>query len=112
MTPANTVSRPSSLVSVAGSSWPVAMPRKPSTRRSASLTVLPLTATVIIDAEALQIAHDSPSNPISPIRSPSSFSATQMWSPHSGFRPSERWVAPSSLPQFRGFLLWSRMTSW
>jgi hypothetical protein len=37
---------------------------------SASDRVLPLTATVIIDADALQIAHDSPSNPPLPLRLP------------------------------------------
>ena len=72
-TPANTVSRPrwcgsspdracrSPCREIPGS----ASPRPP--------RVLPLTSTVIIDADALQIAHDSPSNAMPSMRSPSSF---------------------------------------
>ena len=45
-------------------------------------------ATLGIDADALQIAHDSPWNAMALMMSPASWSATLMWSPHSGFSPS------------------------
>src|SRR5690606_25271615 len=57
--PEKTVSRPR-WFGCSGSSLPVAMSRNSWISVSASGRVLPLTAAVIIDADALQIAQDSP----------------------------------------------------
>ncbi len=77
-TPANTARRPIGLPGVAGSTVPVTMPRNASTSASASATDLPFTAAVIIDADALQIAHDWPSKAMPSMRSPSRWTCSQM----------------------------------
>ena len=48
---------------------------------------MPLTAVVIIEADALQIAHDSPSNAIASTASFATFTSSSSRSPHSGFTP-------------------------
>ena len=58
------------------------------TGRSASATVLPLTLSVSSEAEATEIAQPLPSNDTSLMRSPSSFTYSVSWSPHSGLKPS------------------------
>jgi len=109
--PANTTRRPRWLGCVATSSRPVAISRNSCTSCSACSIRLPFTLAVIMDAEALQIAQLSPSKATFSIDPSCTFRVIQMWSPHSGFRPSARCVASARLPQLRGFLLWSRMIS-
>src|ERR1700753_1523043 len=78
---------------------------------SASARVLPFTASVISEAEAVEIAHPCPSNRTSSILSPASLSRSVNRSPHRGFTPSALASAASSGPKFRGRRLWSRITS-
>jgi hypothetical protein len=66
---------------------------------------LALTAAVIIEADALQIAHDSPWKLMAFTASSATSSITLMWSPHRGLCPSALCVAAGSSPQFRGFRL-------
>src|ERR1700733_13482547 len=82
-----------------------------SNRPSASARVLPLTASVMSEAEAVEIAHPCPSNRISSILSAASLSRSVSRSPHRGFTPSALASADSSGPKFLGRRLWSRITS-
>src|SRR5947208_5919923 len=66
---------------------------------------LPLTASVIRDAEAVEMAQPRPSKRMSAARSPSSTTNTDNRSPHSGLCPSARLSAGSMRPKFRGWRL-------
>ena len=81
------------------------MSRNSRTSCSAPLLDLPFTVVVIMEDDALQIAHDSPWKLTASTVSPSIFSVRTIWSPHSGLCPSALCVASGSTPQFRGFLL-------
>src|SRR3989440_208245 len=72
---------------------------------------LPLTASVMRDAEAVEMAQPRPSKRMSATRSPSSSTNTDSRSPHSGLCPSARLSAGSMRPKLRGGRLWSRTTS-
>jgi hypothetical protein len=72
-TPENTASLPSvAAAAAAASGGAVIMSWKLVNNASASATVRPLTLSVIIDADAFEIAHPVPTNETSAMRSPSS----------------------------------------
>src|SRR5256885_4611732 len=66
---------------------------------------LPLTASVMRDAEAVEMAQPRPSKRMSATRSPSSSTNTDSRSPHSGLCPSARLSAGSMRPKLRGWRL-------
>src|SRR3984957_13706181 len=82
-----------------------------SNSRSASARVWPFTASVIKDAEAVDIAHPCPSKRMSLILSSSNFRRSVRRSPHMGLNPSTLASAGSKPPKLRGRRLWSRITS-
>jgi hypothetical protein len=112
-TPAKTASLPSSADAVAafeGSA--VTRSWKRSKSVFASATVFPLRASVIIDAEAVEIEQPEPSKLTSRTTSPSTRRDTVTRSPHSGLWPFARRFASGIPWKFRGRLVWSRITSW
>src|SRR5215467_3556009 len=82
-TPVRTSSRPGRAEASAGRSS-VSMALNCSTAAAASLTVFPLSAAVIIEAEALEMAQPDPWKAMSRSVSPSTSSSTEMRSPQSG----------------------------
>src|SRR6202165_6045037 len=108
-TPDSAASLPSSSAGGAASSVRSSCTR--SNSRSASARVLPFTASVIREAEAVDIAHPWPSKRISLILSSSIFKRTVSRSPHIGLNPSTLASADSNAPKLRGRRLWSRITS-
>src|ERR1700676_3041808 len=82
-----------------------------SNSRSASARVRPFTASVIKDAEAVDIAHPCPSKRMSLILSSSNFRRTVRRSPQMGFNLSTLASAGSNPPKLRGRRLWSSITS-
>ena len=74
--------------------------------------LLPFSTWLMSDAEALEMAQPEPWKETSATRSPSIFTNTWYRSPHRGFNPSALAVASAMIRKFRGFLPWSRMTSW
>jgi len=68
--------------------WPVTRAWKLAKRASASASDFPFSASVIIDADALETAQPAPSKPMSRIVSRSISRSNVMWSPHRGLNPS------------------------
>src|SRR3989441_2331261 len=77
----------------------------------ASAVDLPLTASVISDAEAFEIAQPWPTNATSAIVPPSTRRYTVTRSPQSGLWPTAFALASGSSWKLRGLLLWSRIVS-
>src|SRR5215831_10842611 len=111
-TPSKTASRPGRAEASAAGRSSVSIALNCSMAAAASPTVFPLSAAVIIEAEALEMAQPDPWKPMSRSVSPSTSSSTEMRSPQSGLWPSAAAVGAPSRRKFRGLRLWSRMTSW
>ena len=75
--------------------------------------VCPLSASVISDADAFEIAQPEPWKPTSVMTSPSTFTIQRRGGRRrAGCSPRPCGSASSSARKFRGRLLWSRITSW
>src|SRR5215468_7776675 len=111
-TPDSTVSLSSS---PAAAPWqallPVISPWKRSNSARASSSVLPLMISVISEAEAMEMAQPRPWKPTSATLPSSMVRNTATLSPHRGLSPLASWLACSGRRKFRGWRLWSRMTS-
>src|SRR6266699_5092011 len=95
-TPEKTASLPSSARVPFAGDWPVTSLWNWSKSLAASALVLPFTLCVIMDAEAVEIAHPEPWKLMSRIESPSKSRYTVKWSPQSGLYPSALWFAVAS----------------
>ena len=83
-TPESTASLPSASISTSEVAGAVSIVWNFSKNASASRTVLPFSSSVIIDAEAFEMAQPVPWNARSLIVSPSTYRNTVILSPHSG----------------------------
>jgi hypothetical protein len=103
-TPENTASLPSSgaAFSPALSGDAVTSSWKRVKSRSTSARLLPLTLSVIIEADAVEIEQPEPLNATSVTLSPSTRTYTVARSPQSGLWPSARPLASGSSRKFRG----------
>ena len=108
-TPDSTTSLP--ILSSSASPLPVIICWKTVNISWTSAAVRPVTASVIIDADALLMAHPLPVKRASATRPSSIRTYTLTRSPHMGLWPAAC-DPPSIAPKLRGRLLWSRMTSW
>src|SRR5262249_1686871 len=104
-TPAKTASLPSVSVGSASAGAPVTIAWKRPNKACASATALPWSCAVIMDADALEMAHPEPWNAMSRITPSSTRSSTRIASPHRGLMPSACWVAWASFRKFLGFRL-------
>src|SRR2546427_3483867 len=92
------------------SAWSTASTSAVSTRR-ASARERPTTSSARTSADAVQIAHESPTNRAVATRSPSSATISRTRSPQRGLTSSATAEAPGSSPRKRGRRHRSRMTS-
>src|SRR5882672_3022927 len=111
-TPDKTVSLSSS---PAAAPWqallPVISSWKLSNSARASASLLPLTISVMSEAEAMEMAQPRPWKPTSATLPSSMVRNTATLSPHKGLSPLASRLAWSGRRKFRGWRLWSRMTS-
>ena len=103
-TPDKTASLPSARGSASAPGPSVNMRWTLSNRSMASSLVLPFSASVMSEVEALEMAHPAPSKEMSSMRLPSSLTYSVSWSPHRGFTASMVRVALSRTRKFRGCL--------
>ena len=94
--PGRSGSRPGSACSM------LIIPLNRAVNSSASATVRPATASLIMEAEAWEMEHPCPVTPTATISSPSK--AKSMWtsSPHNGLEPSAEASGSLSFPRLRG----------
>ena len=103
---------PSAFRSAAPSRRPVTSFWNSSASAMASARVFPLTAAVISEAEAFEMAQPVALEAHVLDVSPSTSTQTVRWSPQSGLCPSAWRAGGGSSRKFLGVLLWSRMTLW
>src|SRR5574340_1182879 len=108
LTPDSTSSLPTSTASASAST---SMAWNDWNNCSTSSILRPLTASVMSDADAVEMAQPRPSNATSRTMPSATSRYTFTVSPHSGLCPSATRLAVASLPRFRGCRGWSKITS-